>query len=47
MLTIQAANRQGVTVRLHAGSGADIDELIEALRSMLAHLETSRGLSLK
>lgn len=47
MLTVQSANRQGVTVRLHAGSGADTDELIEALRTMLTHLESERGLSLK
>jgi ParB family chromosome partitioning protein len=44
-LTVQSANRQGVTIRLHAGSGADTEELLEAVRDMLAHLETSgRGL---
>lgn len=44
-LTVQSVNRQGVTVRLHAGSGADADELVEALRAMLAHLDASgRGL---
>jgi ParB family chromosome partitioning protein len=39
MLTVQAANRQGITVRLHSGSGASEDELIGALRDMLAELE--------
>ncbi len=44
-LTIQSANRQGVTIRLHAGSGADTDELANALREALAHLEAEgRGL---
>jgi ParB family chromosome partitioning protein len=44
-LTVQSANRQGVTIRLHAGSGADTDELVTALREALAHLQsTGRGL---
>ncbi|MCI1141209.1 ParB/RepB/Spo0J family partition protein [Sphingomonas sp. WKB10] len=44
-LTVQSANRQGVTIRLHAGSGADTDELMTALRDALAHLEaTGKGL---
>lgn len=44
-LTVQSANRQGVTIRLHAGSGADTDELANALRQALAHLEAEgRGL---
>ncbi len=44
-LSIQSANRQGVTIRLHAGSGADADELADALRRALAHLEAQgRGL---
>ena len=44
-LSIQSANRQGVTVRLHAGSGASFDEIADALRAALAHLEsTGRGL---
>ena len=44
-LTVQSVNRQGVTVRLHAGSGASADELAEALRAALAHLEDEgRGL---
>ena len=43
-LTVQSANRQGVTIRLHAGSGADTDELIAALRDALAHLDaTGKG----
>lgn len=44
-LSVQTANRQGVTLRLHAGSGADANELAEALRQVLAQLEAAgRGL---
>lgn len=44
-LSIQSSNRQGVTIRLHAGSGAGTDELLEALRQALDHLEAEgRGL---
>lgn len=44
-LSVQTANRQGVTIRLHAGSGATEDQLAEGLRKALAHLEESgRGL---
>ena len=44
-LSVQSANRQGVTIRLHAGSGANTDELVAALREALAHLEaTGKGL---
>ena len=44
-LTIQSANRQGVTIRLHAGSGASHDDLATALRQALDHLEAEgRGL---
>lgn len=39
MLTVQSANRQGVTLRLHAGSGASEADLIDAVRAALAHLE--------
>ncbi|KKW90663.1 ParB/RepB/Spo0J family partition protein [Sphingobium chungbukense] len=38
-LTVQSVNRQGVTIRLHAGSGADMDMLTQALRDTLDHLE--------
>lgn len=41
VLTVQSVNRQGVTFRLHAGSGADTDELVTALRHALHHLEIS------
>ncbi|HWJ71515.1 MAG TPA: ParB/RepB/Spo0J family partition protein [Sphingobium sp.] len=45
MLTIQSANRQGVTLRLHAGSGADEEEMIAAVRAALEHLgRTGKGL---
>jgi len=44
-LSVQSSNRQGVTIRLHAGSGAGTDELIDALRQALTHLEAEgRGL---
>ena len=44
-LTIRSANRQGVTLRLHAGSGAPFEELAVALKDALEHLErTGRGL---
>ncbi len=44
-LTVQSANRQGVTIRLHAGSGCGPGELAEALRHALAALEAEgRGL---
>lgn len=39
MLTIQSSNRQGVTVRLHAGSGADVEDIVSAVRDALGHLD--------
>jgi len=45
VLSVQSVNRQGVTVRLHAGSGADVEEIVKALRGALEHLEqTGQGL---
>jgi len=45
-LSVQSINRQGVTIRLHAGSGAGPDELANALRDALAQLEAEgRGLA--
>jgi ParB family chromosome partitioning protein len=45
VLTIQSVNRQGVTIRLHPGSGADDHQLAAALRDALDHLEaTGKGL---
>lgn len=45
LLTVQSSNRQGVTFRLHAGAGADPDEIAQAVRDALEHLEASgRGL---
>lgn len=38
-LTVQSVNRQGVTIRFHAGSGADMETLATALRDTLEHLE--------
>ncbi|NJR80354.1 ParB/RepB/Spo0J family partition protein [Sphingomonas corticis] len=44
-LSVQSVNRQGVTIRLHAGSGAGPDDLANALRHALAALEAEgRGL---
>lgn len=38
-LSVQSINRQGLTLRLHAGSGASADELAEALRALLNRLD--------
>lgn len=38
-LTVQSVNRQGITIRFHAGSGADLETLATALRDTLEHLE--------
>jgi len=38
-LSLQSANRQGVTIRLHAGSGADEEELVAGFRQLLARLD--------
>lgn len=44
-LSVLSVNRQGVTVRLHAGAGAGPDELAEALRQALDQLDREgRGL---
>ncbi|ANI79534.1 MULTISPECIES: ParB/RepB/Spo0J family partition protein [Sphingobium] len=45
-LTVQSVNRQGVTIRFHAGSGADMETLGQALRDALDHLER-QGLGLQ
>ena len=39
-LSVLSVNRNGVTIRLHSGSGASRDELAEMLRAALAHLES-------
>ncbi len=45
VLSIQSINRHGVTVRLHAHPNAEVEEAVNALRDMLAHLEaTGQGL---
>lgn len=38
-VTVQSANRQGVTLRLHAGSGADRERMILLIRQALDGLE--------
>jgi ParB family chromosome partitioning protein len=37
--SLQSHNRQGLTVRLHAGSGANFEETVNAVRVLLAQLE--------
>lgn len=45
MASVQSSNRQGVTLRLHAGSGGSRDEVLEAIRHLLDQLdEDGRGL---
>ncbi|AOH87152.1 chromosome partitioning protein ParB (plasmid) [Sphingomonas panacis] len=44
-LSVVSSNRQGVTIRLHAGSGASEEDLLRGLREALAHLDaTGRNL---
>lgn len=38
-LTLQSVNRQGVTLRLHSGSGMSLEELVELARCVLVDLE--------
>jgi ParB family chromosome partitioning protein len=38
-LSVQAANRQGATIKVHAGSGANIDDLVQAFRDAMEALE--------
>ncbi|MFT4054369.1 MAG: ParB/RepB/Spo0J family partition protein [Novosphingobium sp.] len=43
--SLQSHNRQGLTLRLHAGSGANFEETVNAVRVLLAQLEAEgRGL---
>lgn len=43
--SLQSHNRQGLTVRLHAGSGASLEEAVNAVRVLLTQLEAEgRGL---
>ena len=45
LVTVQTSNRQGVTLRLHSGSGASEDDLLNAVREALLQLESEgRGL---
>lgn len=45
LLSVQSANRQGVTLRLHAGAGADEQEILQSVKSALQHLdEIGKGL---
>ncbi len=41
ILTVTNAGRQGLTIKLHAGSGAKDDEVIDAVRRMLEHMRES------
>jgi len=47
ILSVQAMNRQGLTLRLHAGSGADREEIMSALSDLLDHVEAQGRLSLR
>jgi len=38
-LSVRSANRQGATIKVHAGSGASIDDLVSAFRNALEALE--------
>jgi ParB family chromosome partitioning protein len=45
IVTVQGSNRQGVTLRLHAGSGASHDDVANAVRKALIQLDgEGRGL---
>lgn len=45
MASVQSSNRQGVTMRIHAGSGATREEILDAVRELLGQLdEEGRGL---
>jgi ParB family chromosome partitioning protein len=45
IVSVRSANRQGVTLRLHAGSGANLDDMLSAVRQALEALEAQgRGL---
>jgi len=39
-LSVTSANRQGVTLRVHAGSGVQVDDLVNAFRNALITLES-------
>jgi ParB family chromosome partitioning protein len=45
-LSVLSSNRHGITLRLHAGSGATVSELADALRGALRDLD-KQGLGLK
>ncbi|VWX50998.1 ParB/RepB/Spo0J family partition protein [Novosphingobium sp. 9U] len=45
VVTLRSSNRQGLTVRLHAGSGAQLDEVLNCVRNLLLQLdEEGQGL---
>ncbi|WP_288414934.1 ParB/RepB/Spo0J family partition protein [uncultured Novosphingobium sp.] len=45
LVSLQSSNRQGVTLRLHAGSGADIEDVLNGVRNILVTLDAEgRGL---
>lgn len=39
VVSLQSSNRQGVTLRLHSGSGAGHEEVLNCVRNLLAELE--------
>jgi len=45
MASLQSCNRQGITLRLHAASGATREQMVEGVRALLVQLENEgRGL---
>ena len=40
-MSVQSVNRQGITVRLHTGAGADTDEYLSGLKDILERLRAS------
>lgn len=38
-LTVQSVNRQGITLRLHSGSGMDLRSMVELIKDVLTDLE--------
>ena len=45
IVTVMSTNRQGVTLKLHAGSGIDTEETLAAVKRVLDKLQKqSRGL---
>lgn len=46
LVSLQSSNRQGITVRFHAGAGGGEAEIVEGVRQLLSYLE-AKGRSLR